>query len=184
MEKLEFGCSYKIHSYKHNGIIYKSWNQAIYLGYDKEEEAYIFVNEYANVLEMDGRTWHTKEPAILFFYKKHWYNVIAQCKNNGISYYCNLASPVFIEEKTIKYVDYDLDVKVFKDGAFKILDWKEYNYHNKKMQYPIELNYKIKEELEKLILKVRDKDGCFSKEMVEKYYQVYLKIKKQKKLEK
>ena len=53
MEKLKVGKSYKIHSYKHNGMIYKSWDHAIFLDYRKKEEVYVFVNDCANVLEMD-----------------------------------------------------------------------------------------------------------------------------------
>lgn len=71
MEKLKVGKSYKIHSYKHNGMIYKSMDHAIFLDYRKKEEAYVFVNDCANVLEMDGRTWKTREPSYIFFYKNH-----------------------------------------------------------------------------------------------------------------
>ena len=31
-------------------------------------------NENVLVTKQDGRTWHTKEPAIMFFYKKRWFN--------------------------------------------------------------------------------------------------------------
>lgn len=171
-----------IHSYKHNGVIYKAWDHAIFLDYIKKYEVYVFVNDCARVMEIDGRSWNTREPAILFFYKNHWYNVIAQCKESGITYYCNLASPVLIEEGAIKYIDYDLDVKVFKDGGFKILDRKEYNYHMKKMQYPPLLNQVVYEELDDLIKKVRAKEECFSKELVNKYYEIYLEMKKNNKI--
>ena len=181
MEKLIKGESYKIHSYKHNGIIYKSWNHAFFLDYIKDADVYIFANEAATVLEMDGRSWNTREPAILFFYGKRWYNVIAQFKEKGISYYCNLSSPVFIEENTIKYIDYDLDVKVYKDGKFRILDRKEYNYHRKKMKYSQELEIVIKGELSDLIEKIKTKSDCFSYEIVDKYYKEYINIKKQQK---
>ena len=182
MQRLKVGKSYMIHSYKHNGVIYKAWDHAIFLDYIKKYEVYVFVNDCARVMEIDGRSWSTREPAILFFYKDHWYNVIAQCKESGITYYCNLASPVLIEEGANKYIDYDLDVKVFKDGGFKILDRKEYNYHMKKMQYPPLLNQVVYEELDDLIKKVRAKEECFSKELVNKYYEIYLEMKKNNKI--
>lgn len=182
MQRLKVGKSYMIHSYKHNGVIYKAWDHAIFLDYIKKYEVYVFVNDCARVMEIDGRSWNTREPAILFFYKKHWYNVIAQCKESGITYYCNLASPVLIEEGAIKYIDYDLDVKVFKDGGFKILDRKEYNYHMKKMQYPPLLDQVVHEELDDLIKKVRVKEECFSKDLVNKYHEMYLEMKKNNKI--
>ena len=37
-------------------------------------------------------------------------------REEGVSYYCNLASPFVLDNEALKYIDYDLDVKVFKDG--------------------------------------------------------------------
>jgi protein associated with RNAse G/E len=87
------------------------------------------------VIESDGRCWRTKEPAIMYFYKNSWYNVIGQLKKNGIYYYCNIASPYVIDGNTIKYIDYDLDLRVFPNGSYKILDKGEYKYHSKLMNY-------------------------------------------------
>ena len=43
MEKLKVGKSYKIHSYKHNGMIYKSWDHAIFLDYRKKKKKYMYL---------------------------------------------------------------------------------------------------------------------------------------------
>lgn len=37
-------------------------------------------------------------------------------RENGVSYYCNLASPAVLDKEALKYIDYDLDVKVFPNG--------------------------------------------------------------------
>ena len=39
-----------------------------------------------------------------------------------------MASPYIIDENVIKYIDYDLDLRVFPDGGYKILDYNEYKY--------------------------------------------------------
>ena len=80
------------------------------------------------VTESDGRTWRTKEPAVLYFYYKDWYNIIGQYKKTGIYFYCNIATPALIDNRIIKYIDYDLDLRVFNDGAFKILDRNQNNF--------------------------------------------------------
>ena len=36
----------------------------------------VFGNERTKVTESDGRTWRTKEPAVLYFFHKNWYNII------------------------------------------------------------------------------------------------------------
>ena len=135
-------------------------------------------NENVLVTKQDGRTWHTKEPAIMFFYKKRWFNIIAQLKSNGIFYYCNIASPYVIDDNVVKYIDYDLDLRVFNDGAFKILDRNEYNYHKKLMKYPRGVNYIIKEELSSLIEMKKAGEFPFNTQAIEYYYNIFKNIQK------
>ena len=88
MYNYQIGERFIIHSYKHNGNIHRAWDEAVLL--DDCGEYLVFGNNRTKVLEADGRSWRTKEPAIMFFYKNKWYNVIGQLKSNGIYYYCNI----------------------------------------------------------------------------------------------
>lgn len=169
------GERYIIHSYKHDGSIHRAWDEAILL--EECGDYLVFGNDHTKVIESDGRSWKTKEPAIMYFYKNNWYNVIGQYKKDGIYYYCNIASPFVIDHNTIKYIDYDLDLRVFPDGAFKVLDRGEYNYHKSKMNYPDSIDTILKGELSNLIELARAKEGPFAKGMVEKYYNIYKDIK-------
>ncbi len=173
------GENYVIHSYKHNGQLYKSWDEAILL--EKTDTYYVFGNQKTKVTEVDGRTWYTKEPAILFYFKNHWFNIIGQCKEKGLTFYCNMTSPFIIEEGAIKYIDYDLDVRIFPTGSFKILDRREYAYHKKKMAYSKQLDSILKRELSTLIEMIRQVDYFFQPETIEKYVNMYqLEVKKSK----
>ena len=173
---LKEGKILQIHSYKHNELIHRSWNEAVYLGTEGEYE--VFGNNRTLVTESDGRTWKTKEPAILFFSKDNWFNIIGQIKYNGVYYYCNIASPYIIEEDTIKYIDYDLDLRVFPDGSFKILDRGEYQYHKKLMNYSQDIDNIVKKELSNLIEIVRKKENPFNEETINRYYEKYKELKK------
>ena len=126
-------------------------------------------DENVLITKQDGRAWYTKGSAIMFFYNKRWFNIIAQLKDNGIFYYCNIASPFLIDEKIIKYIDYDLDLRVFPDGSFKILDKNEYKYHSKIMRYPKEIDKILKRELDTLINMERNNDVPFNKNIIDKY---------------
>ncbi len=173
--KNNIGERFIIHSYKHDGSIHRAWDEAVLL---EENDSYlVFGNEKTKVTESDGRTWKTKEPAIIYFFKDNWYNVIGQYKKDGIYYYCNIASPFVIDDKTIKYIDYDLDLRVFPDGAFKVLDRGEYNYHKAKMNYSADIDKILKYELSNLIDLARNKKGPFAKGKVENYYQIYKEYK-------
>ena len=164
-DKLEIQC------YKHNKKVHRAWSEAVVL--DIKKDYIVFGNNKTLVTEAEGNTWKTKEPAIMYFLKNKWYNIIGQCKKDGIYFYCNIASPIVIEDNTIKYIDYDLDLRVFPDGSFKVLDRGEYKYHKSIMNYPEKVDTILKEELTNLINQVRNKEGIFSSGVVEKYCKIY-----------
>ena len=172
--RLSVGDTLAIHCYKHNGELYKTWDKALIL--DIKKDYIVLGNDNVLVTKSDGRVWRTKEPAIMFFYKERWFNIIAQLKENGLFYYCNIASPYIMDNRILKYIDYDLDLRVFPDGAFKILDRNEYNYHKKLMNYPKEINFIIKSELSSLIEKKKNNEHPFDKELIEKYFKIFLKL--------
>ena len=176
MNELKIGDCLKIHCYKHDGRIHRAWEEATILYYD--DNVLVCGNNKTKVTEGDGRSHKTKEPAIMFFYKDSWFNVIGQLKKQGLFYYCNIASPYIIDENVIKYIDYDLDLRVFPDGGYKVLDRNEYKYHKELMGYSNELDKVLTSELTRLI-ELKKKDlSPFSKENVFNYYEIYKKIKK------
>ena len=175
---IKVGDKLAIHCYKHDGRLHQLCDEAIVLAVD--EEKIVVANNKAKLTEADGRSYHAKEPAILFFYKKHWFNIIGQLKKFGLFYYCNIATPYIIDGKIIKYIDYDLDLRVFPDGGFKILDYNEYNYHKKIMHYSKEIQLIIKKELSNLIEMKKKKEGPFARDEIKNYYQIYRKIVKSK----
>lgn len=176
MKNIYIGDNYEIQCYKHNSKIHRCWSEAVIL--DIKKDYIVCGNNKALVIESDGRTRKTREPAVMYFFKNKWFNVIAQLKKEGISYYCNIASPYIIEDNTIKYIDYDLDLRVFPDGGFRVLDRNEYNYHRKIMHYPQELHIILKSELSSLIEMKRENIGPFSKKSIEMYYEKYQQISK------
>lgn len=161
------GEKYIIHGYKHNGKLYKTWDEAILL--DETKDYYVFGNYNAKVTKIVGKSWNTKETAILFYFKENWYNVVAQIKKKGIFYYCNIASPAVIDDKAIKFIDYDLDLRIYPDGSFKVLDRKEYNYHKKLMRYPDNLQEIINYKLDELINRYKNKEFPFNKDIILEY---------------
>ena len=118
---MQVGEKYKIHCYKHNGKINQASEEAVVL--DETDEMLVCGNNRVEVTEIDGGTYRTKELAIIFFYKKNWFNIIAQLKKYGLFYYCNIATPYIVDENVIKYIDYDLDLRVFPDGG--LFSWVE-----------------------------------------------------------
>ena len=170
-ENIKIGDKLEIHCYKHNGKIHRTWDEAVVL--EINDEYIVCGNCKTLVTESDGVKHKTKEPAILFFYRKRWFNIIGQLKKYGLFFYCNIATPFLIDDKIIKYIDYDLDLRVFPDGAFKVLDRNEYNYHKKIMHYPEEIDMILKRELSSLIEMKKNDEGPFNKELINNYYEKY-----------
>ena len=120
-----------IQSYKHDGSLHRTWRDTMVLKIT--ENAIIGVNDHTLVTESDGRRWITREPAIVYFHKKYWFNIIAMIRDNGVSYYCNLASPFHIDQEALKYIDilkvneHEMEVltghKDIKQAALQLAEW-------------------------------------------------------------
>lgn len=173
---MKIGDKYKIHCYKHNGEAYQASEETIIL--DIKDEYIVCGNDMVDVTEPEGHSYKTKELAIIYFYKHNWFNCIAQLKSFGLFYYCNMASPYIIDDNVIKYIDYDLDLRVFPDGGYKILDYNEYKYHKKKMKYPEEIDIIINKELQKLIKMRKNNEGPFDRKEIKKYKDLYKELNK------
>lgn len=174
IKEINIGDNLELHCYKHNGKINSISDKITVL--DIQDEYIVCGDFKTTITESDGTSHKTKEPAIMFFYKDRWFNILAQLKKQGLFYYCNIATPYLIDENIIKYIDYDLDLRVFPDGGFKILDKNEYNYHKKIMHYSDELDEVVKSELSSLIEMKKANIGPFDKELINKYYEEYKKI--------
>ena len=171
---LNKGTKLQIQCYKHDGKIHRSWDEAVVL--DIKDDYVVFGNNRTLVTEAEGNKWKTKEPAIMYFFKDKWFNIIAQLKTDGIYYYCNIASPFIIEDYTIKYIDYDLDLRVFPTGEYKILDRMEYKYHRKKMKYSDDLDEVIRNSLNDLINLYKNDFFPFNAMYNKKYFEFYKMI--------
>ena len=96
-------------------------------------------------------------------------------RNKSIYYYCNLSSPYVHDEEGIKYIDYDLDVKVFPSGDKIILDRDEFDFNHYDYGYTDELVEIIEKELKNLLQMIDNKEDPFNPESVLREYNEYLK---------
>ena len=104
------------------------------------------------------------------------YNVIAMLRKAGIFYYCNLASPSLYDGEAIKNVDYDLDIKLYPDLSYQILDENEYNLHAKNMHYPQNVMKIVERTVNELIEEMDRANDPFNAECVGRYYEMYLEM--------
>ena len=164
-----------VHGYKHNGKIHRVWEKVKIM--DITENLIITASNKTLVIESDGRMWKTTEPAISYFYNNYWFNVIAIIRSDGIHFYCNLSSPYVYNEGAIKYIDYDLDVKVFPNYSYRIIDEYEFMKHKHEMNYPPEIQKIIRKQTKILINMINKKEGPFKPGFASYWYDNYKKSK-------
>lgn len=172
--KPEIGSEVYIQSYKHNGTLHRTWCKGFVV--DVRDTMYVVVTNKTWVIEADGRKWLTREPAICFFYENHWFNVISMIRKDGVYYYCNLATPSLYDGEAIKNIDYDLDVKLYPDWSYRILDGNEYEMHAKIMNYPENIKKIVENELEVLLSLMENEKSPFNKKAIDYYYEEYTKL--------
>jgi len=168
---LKIGQKVTLQSYKHDKTLHRIWQEATVLFED--DEAIVVANRRTKVIESNGRFWYTKEPSVCTFYKHRWYNVIGILKPTGICYYCNLSSPIAVDDEALKYIDYDLDVKVSIYHLATLLDQNEYRRHAELMHYPTEITSILESELLRLQDAITRKEPPFRPEIIENWYSLY-----------
>ena len=163
-----------IQCYKHNGSLHRCWDRGLVLA--NNDDYVVVATKRAKVVESNGRRWFTKEPAVTIFSKKEWWNVICMLKNDGICYYCNIASPALVNSRMIKYIDYDLDAKLFPSGDIRILDEKEYLKHKNIYHYSDDLDTVLKYQIKEVVNKMKNREWPFEDERIKKYYDKFLEV--------
>lgn len=172
MASPQAGTKMRVKSYKHNGQLHRVWEKNLVL--KGTGMIIIGANDKTLVTESDGRTWITREPAISYFHSEYWFNIIGMLRNDGIYYYCNLSSPFAYDDEGLKYIDYDLDVKVYPDMTYDLLDEDEYVEHKKQMNYPGVMDRILQKNMDHLLGWVRQRKGPFSPDFIEQWYERYL----------
>ncbi|WP_036458820.1 DUF402 domain-containing protein [Mycoplasma leonicaptivi] len=167
---IKVGMIINVQAYKHNSQLYRQWCNA----------KVIFHNKKHIVLSLKGtrviesfkvsKGWTYKDDALWFIPKKSFYNSIVMLKKNyGNLYYINLASYPIFEDNTIKFIDYDLDLKSYPNKDLQIVDKDEFHENAKKYKYSLNIKNKIFNEVQNLV-SLYSSNQYFFKEDILKYY--------------
>lgn len=175
----EKGTYVYIQSFKHDGSLHRTWCRGFVL--EADEKHIVAVTDRAWVIEADGRKWLTREPAVCFFYNDKWFNVISMIRHTGVFYYCNLASPSIYDGEAVRNIDYDLDVKLYPDGGYQILDEGEYADHARQMNYPTMVMRIVEKQMDLLIEMMKERKDPFNQKCIEHYYNLYLQMQAEEK---
>ena len=92
-----------------------------------------------------------------YFWTDRWYNIFRFHEPTGgfRNYYLNLTMPPTYSKGILDYVDLDIDILVWPDGRYDVLDQEDFERNAKLYGYPDELKQKVELELETLLTMVR-----------------------------
>lgn len=169
------GSFIKIESYKHDRSFHRMWDRTLVV--HVSDTVLIGGNDKVKVTESDGREWKTREPALCVFGRGQWFNTIAMIREHGTYFYCNIGSPFSYQKGVLTYIDYDLDIKVFPDGSYDILDREEFAEHRMRMRYPNEVVSRVESEMKTLVSMIENGKGPFQAGFVERWYRRYLTLR-------
>ena len=114
-----------VQAYKHDENLHRQWSPGLIV--EETPDFWAVASRSSLITEADGRRWLTKENAVFILFKKEWLNVICMFKEEGgICYYANMASPTILDGGYLRYIDYDLDLKLYPDKLIKPLDEQEF----------------------------------------------------------
>ena len=72
-----------------------------------------------------------------YYWIDRWYNIFRfqEAKGKLRNYYCNIAMPPTLRNRTLDYVDLDVDILVWPDRSFEILDLDEFQENSVRFGY-------------------------------------------------
>lgn len=170
----------KIIAKKHDASFHRSWQENTLLS--NNENAIIGLNNKTKVIHNDSSTMVTKNRALFYFPKNKWFNIIHIDKPNNPYYYCNISSPIKIQNKDLIYIDYDIDIIVDRNYNYQILDMDEFEVNRALYNYSEELEEQLKNSIKELIDIIKNKQLIFSNKELEYYYNLY-EVKKRRKFD-
>lgn len=170
---------YLIKSFKHNGRVHRMWLENWRVPTDmlqpvhRDENMYVFVNSHTKIVEADGRQWISKIPGVSFFIPGQWFNAIGLIEEQGVRFYCNIASPPYLVGQVLTYIDYDLDVLVSASGTRQVIDQGDYERHKLLYHYNDEVQRKVELGLDKLLDRIEHDRAPLDQEAVMHYFKLW-----------
>ena len=156
-----------VQAYKHDGTLYRQWNGVKVLEVSSFNVVLFMFK--TKVAELSGQKWIIREPIIWYMPLDRWFNTTCLIRNVGTYFYTNISSPPVFEDKTIKFIDYDLDIKSYPMKKTRTVDVKEYEHNSRKYKYSSKLKKIIENTVHEVKEIINKKDEFFNNEVIMSY---------------
>ena len=151
-----------INSRKFDGAIHRTWKANLL---KKDDSLLILLGEFEKeiahpYLGVIGRGTLSYE----FYWTDRWYNVFRFHEPGGglRNFYCNVNLPPKFENNILDYIDLDIDLLVWKDFSYQVLDFDEFEQNAARFSYSQEIYENATSSLDELISLVKNKSYPFN----------------------
>lgn len=154
--------TFTVNSRKFDGNIYRSWEVTLL---EETTELFTFIGIFQNEIN------HPQLGVIRcgtvsyeYYWKKNWYNIFRFHEPEGElrNFYCNINQPPVCDNRVLNYIDLDIDVIVWKDFSYEIVDFDEFEFNAAKFNYSSELRRKVDKSLEEILRLIETKSFPFN----------------------
>ena len=140
-----------VNSRTYDGTIKRSWTCELI---EKNDSLLVFVGEF------DRDVDHPDLGRIIkgtvsdeYYWLDRWYNIFRFHQPSGRlrNFYCNINMPPRFDGHVLDYVDLDIDIVVWPDLRYEVLDRADYARNAAAFGYPAEVQTKVEESLNELL---------------------------------
>lgn len=148
---------FTIRSRKLDGTLAKSWSARLL---DRSEDLLLLQGQFDSEINHEHlgvirRGTFSRE----YYWLDRWYCVFAFYEPGGgfRNFYLNVNTPPLVGSDVLEYIDLDIDVIVWPDHSFEVLDLEEFERNSVRMGYDIEIRKKARDALDRIIALIGDR---------------------------
>lgn len=151
----------QINARKSDNKIHRTWKCQMI---NRQDSLLTFVGEFAEkVVHKDLGIIEKGTVSYEYYWLDRWYNIFRFHEPEGDlrNFYCNVNMPPTFENEILDYIDLDIDVLVWKNFSFEILDLEEFESNSSKFNYSKTIIENAKKSLEDLIQMINQRQFPF-----------------------
>ncbi len=155
---------FTINALKADGLVHRSWKASLI---DETNELISFIGVFEKEVEHPKIGFIRRGTVSYeFYWKNRWFNVFRFHEpgeaNRLRNFYCNINRPPQITNNILSYVDLDVDVLVWRDFSFEILDLEEFQRNAELFSYTTETRDKVRGSLDEILRLVETRSFPFN----------------------
>lgn len=147
-----------VNSRKFDGTVRRTWTCELV---EERDSLLVFVGTFdADIHHSELGHIAAGTRSYEYYWLDRWYSIFRFHEPSGSlrNFYCNLNMPPKFADGILDYVDLDIDVVVWPDGSYDILDRDDYETNAERFGYTDEVKEKVERTLKELLELIESKD--------------------------